>query len=141
MAWLKNNNMKNLFLVLIFSISLKLYSQNAIVGKAYKAEISASCKEMNDGGCMIYNYCILEFEKNIVKVSYSTEASCTPKERENTYNNNVSQKTEYTYTIKNNVVTIKNFYSYGKLIIKQKKLIGQKEMNDNEFSKLEFLLQ
>ena len=70
--------MKNLFLVVIISISLKLYSQNTLVGKKYKAEISASCKEMNDGGCMIYNYCILEFEKSIVKVSYSTEASCTP---------------------------------------------------------------
>ena len=133
--------MKNLFLVVIISISLKLYSQNTLVGKKYKAEISASCKEMNDGGCMIYNYCILEFEKSIVKVSYSTEASCTPKERENIYTNNVSQKIEYNYTIKDNIVTIKKFNPYGKLTISQKKIIGQKEMNKNEFSKLEFLLQ
>ena len=117
-------------------------SQNTLAGKTYKAEVSASCEKFkNGGGCMIYDYCILEFEKNIVKVSYSTEASCTPKERENTYNNNVSQKTEYNYTIKNNVLNIKNFNTYGKLTIKQKKLIGRKEMNENEFSKLEFLLQ
>ena len=70
--------MKHFFLIVLLCISLKLYSQNAIIRKTYKAEISASCKEMNNGGCMIYNYCILEFEKSIVKVSYSTEASCTP---------------------------------------------------------------
>lgn len=134
--------MKNLFLVVIFCGSLNLYSQSTLVGKKYKAEIRASCEKFkNGGGCMIYDYCVLEFNKNIVKVSYITKAYCTPKEMENDYKNNVSQKTAYNYTIKDNVVTIKNFNTYGKLIINQKKLIGQKESNRNEFSKLEFLLQ
>ena len=137
--------MSNTFLILItffLFFNAHVSAQSDLIGKKYKAEIRTSCEKFkNGGGCMIYNYCILEFNKNIVKVSHSTEASCTPKERENTYNNNVSQKTEYNYTIKNNVLNIKNFNTYGKLTIKQKKLIGRKEMNKTEFFKLEFLLQ
>ena len=114
-------------------------SQNTLAGKTYKAEVSASCEKFkNGGGCMIYDYCILDFKKNIVNVSYSTKASCTPKEIENNYKINQSEKMQYGYTIKNNIVNIKNFNTYGKLFINQKKLIGRKEMNENEFSKLEF---
>ncbi|WP_309609367.1 hypothetical protein [Flavobacterium sp.] len=134
--------LKKITTLVYLMLCISCISQNTLADKKYKAEVSASCEKFkNGGGCMIYNFCILEFEKNIVKVSYITKAYCTPKEMENDYKNNVLQKTEYNYTIKNNVVNIKNFNTYGKLTIKQKKLIGQKEMNDNEFSKLEFLLQ
>ena len=64
-----------MFAKLIHTAALVLLSYIAdaqinFIGKIYKAQISASCKLMNDGGCIIYTYRVLTFSKDSVLVSY-----------------------------------------------------------------------
>ena len=77
-------------IITLLLISINLFSQteqNNYSGKFYVAEISASCKKMVNGGCMIYSYCVMKFDKDSVEVSYPTKASCSPSEVEKNYNN------------------------------------------------------
>ena len=92
-------NLFKISIIFIFFFNASSNGQSQLTGRMYKAEISASCKEMSDGGCMIYSYCILEFKKNIVTVSYSTKAYCSPEEKEGNYNRNHSEKMQYGYSI------------------------------------------
>ncbi|WP_309608044.1 hypothetical protein [Flavobacterium sp.] len=135
--------MKHIFLVVIFFATIQLYSQKQIIGKIYKAQISASCKEFNDGGgCMDYRYCTLQFKKKTVMISYQNESHCTPHNKDDNDNNlNDDLNKKYFWTVQNKIISIKGFNDYGKFIIKNKKLIGKKEMNYNEYVKLEFKQQ
>jgi hypothetical protein len=123
-------------LVFTFFFAISIKAQTKIIGKKYTAQVGASCKELTDGGCMIYSYCHLEFEKDSVLVLHTFKEYCTPKRDEN--RNQAAQKTKYRYTFKNNIIIIKNFNSYGKLTLAGKKLIGRIEMNYKEFVALVF---
>ncbi len=124
-------------LLSLFFVTIQLYSQKQVIGKTYNAQVSASCKEMNDGGgCMDYTYCEIKFEKDSALVSYTSREYCTPKSDKR--NNDISEKIKYYYTIKKDIITIKNFNQYGKLSYFGNKLIGKKEMNYNEFIPLVF---
>ncbi len=131
--------MKHLFLITILFITLNLYSQNQIIGKTYKSQVSASCKEFdNGGGCMSYTYCTLHFLKQIVWVSYQYESLCSVQSEDSSNKTNEKLKTKYFYKIKNNIISTKGFDTYGKLTLVGKKLIGKKEINYKEYINLEF---
>ena len=126
-----------ILLLSIFGFT-NLIAQNKIIGKTYIAEVGASCKQMDNGGCMIYFYCSFKFEKDSVLVSNFTKVSCTPTEKESFYNTILPVKVKYSYKIKNNVITIKNFTAYGKLKYYLGDIIGRIEMNYKEYEKLIF---
>ena len=52
-----------LLIILAFVPSmLGITTQNDPTGKNFKALVGQSCREMTDGGCMIYTYRILNFK-------------------------------------------------------------------------------
>jgi hypothetical protein len=86
---------------------------------------------------MIYIYCTLKFDKNYVTVFYDSETYSNGNYvEENSKNTGIGK--EYKWTQQHNVITIKNFNDYGKLKIVDENLIGRKEMNYNEYKKIEF---
>ncbi|MES2592819.1 MAG: hypothetical protein V4608_13125 [Bacteroidota bacterium] len=111
-------------------------TQNDIIGKTFKAKEGATCKEFNDGGCMIYTYLLLNFNKDSVVVSYKVVANCSPKEREYGYTHMYDRLTKtYKWTMSNNIVDIEGFIEHGKLTLTDSKLISKKnvfiEVNPN----------
>lgn len=95
-------------------------------GKTYEALTGQACKEMTDGGCMIYTYCLLHFKKDSVTVTYRINAACTPKEKEKNYNHlydNLSKT--YKWRMAKNVITITGFDDFGPLSLEDSKLTGE----------------
>lgn len=119
--------MQKLTLVLLVSFILKMNAQSKIIGKTYKTIIGMTCKDFNNGGCMIYRYCVLFFEKDSVTINYKVVPNCSPKWRDSLYTkqNHLFQK--YSWRIHKNKIIINNFDEYGKLQIKGRKLIGKQE--------------
>ena len=115
------------FGIINFSYS---FAQVNLNESSYKTLIGTACKEMIDGGCIIKTYCTLSFKKNIVNISYSAEADCTPKEREIFYEKNANKynKSEL-WSEKNSIINIENFNDYGDFIFTKNSLIGKKEVN------------
>jgi hypothetical protein len=96
------------------------------IGKTYKALINETCKEMSDGGCMIYTYQILNFSQDSVAVSYQVIASCSPKERESSYNRMYNNSIKnYKWSANNDSITIEGLNDYGKLQFQNSILIGE----------------
>lgn len=90
----------NICLLVFTLLAWDGYAQDSPVGKRFVAQTGASCKEMTDGGCMIYTYCVLAFETDSVAVYYNVEASCTPQSREANYRRNgANNKTYYTWSL------------------------------------------
>ncbi|HEX8015617.1 MAG TPA: hypothetical protein VF465_10325 [Flavobacterium sp.] len=59
--------MKQVFAIIFsFFLFINGYGQMKFANKTYVVEMGATCKDMTDGGCMIYTYRILEF-KNTYK--------------------------------------------------------------------------
>jgi hypothetical protein len=113
--------------------------QTKLAGKTYVAEIGATCKDMTDGGCMIFTYRILEFKQDSVTISYRVKASCTPKERENGYEHMYDNLTKiYKWKINKDILIIENCKEFGKLKIQKSKLIGQ---DDDWMTAIEFIKQ
>jgi hypothetical protein len=69
-------------------------ADSCFIGKTYKAQIGISCKEKFDGGCTIYSYCVLKFDKDSVAVSHPVKAYCTPDSTNKMYEqrNNIFKK-------------------------------------------------
>ncbi len=100
--------------------------QNDLTGKSYKALVGESCKEMTNGGCMIYTYRILNFQTDSVIVSYQVMAYCSQKELENNYAHLYDNLTEtYKWTASNDTITINGLDDYGKLTLQNSNLIGE----------------
>lgn len=128
--------MKNLTLIItILLININLFSQTAqnnYSGKFYVAEISASCKKMVNGGCMIYSYCVMTFDKDSVEVSYPTKASCSPSEVEKNYNNNNSNLIKkYKWIIRSDKLDIKGFEDLNKYSFSEKNVDFVKNLYTN----------
>lgn len=101
-----------------------------ITGKTYQAEVQATCKTMKDGGCMIYTYCVLSFEKDQVAISTYVKASCTAKEKEAGYESrNGKDFRQYKWHTKNNIVYIEGFEDYGAFTYKEETLVASKDVN------------
>ena len=114
------------FLIAFLQPMLGIHVQNDPIGKKFKALVGETCKEMTNGGCMIYTYRIFHFKTDSVVVSYQVIAQCTPKEIENNYNHmydNLSKT--YSWTANNDTLFINGMDDYGKLIIQNSKLIGE----------------
>jgi len=126
--------MKKLTLIITFLlININLFSQtvqNNYSGKFYVAEISASCEKMVNGGCMIYSYCVMKFDKDSVEVSYPTKASCSPSEVEKNYNNiNIIKK--YKWIIRSDKLDIKGFEDLNKYSFSEKNVDFVKNLYTN----------
>ena len=115
-----------LLIILAFVQSiLGINIQNAPTGKNFKALVNESCKELTDGGCMVYTYRILNFKTDSVVVSYQVMAYCSPKERENNFSNIYDNFTKtYSWSVSKDTLTINGLDDYGKLIFQNSKLIG-----------------
>jgi hypothetical protein len=109
------------------------------VGKTYKTLVGKTCRDMADGGCMIYSYMVLNFGHDSATVSYQGIASCSPKEREDNYKEMYkNQIKKYKWTVQNDTLTIEGFDTYGKFLFQDSVLIGRdKYKNQN----IEFLEQ
>jgi hypothetical protein len=119
-----------LSIILVFVLSmLGLKVQNDLTGKNFKALVGETCKDMTDGGCMIYTYRILNFKTDSVVVSYQVMAYCSPKERENNYSNIYDNfiKT-YSWSVNSDTLTINGLDDYGKLTIQNSKLVGEDKL-------------
>lgn len=140
-----SNPMKHLFpkLIALFAFltcfSIASNAQNKVIGKTYTAKYSEICKDRTDGGCMIYTWRVLAFEKDSVVVSYRTEAHCTPKEIEQNYEHMYDELVKsYKWTAKNNTITIQEFNEYGDFTFQNNKLTGKQKSTNDEWVPVEF---
>ena len=112
-------------LTLMLFCSFTVSAQDNILGKTYKAQIGESCRKTTEGGCMVYTFRVLEFEKDSVIITYKVKASCEPKERENGLEKMYDRLIEkYKWSITDRIINIQGFNEYGKLSIEAEKLIG-----------------
>jgi len=130
--------------LILFSLSIVIMQSSeagnpaSIAGKTYSAEISASCKAMSDGMCMLYTYCILDFKKDSVNMYYITKASCTNKSKEAGYANNTKEKlVSYKWKMNENTLIIEGFEAFAPFTLKGNRLTGTKEVNHKK-EELEF---
>jgi hypothetical protein len=121
----------------LFIVDTSAIAQNNYAGKYYVTQISASCKSMTQGGCMIYNHCILKFDIDSVEVSYPTKAVCTPIEFENIYNSENILSKRYKWTVVSEKLVINGFEDFKKYSFKEenenyiKTLYPQATINKN----------
>jgi hypothetical protein len=115
-----------LLIILAFVQSmLGINIQNDPTGKNFKALVNESCRDLTDGGCMVYTYRILNFKTDSVVVSYQGMTYCSPKERENNFSNIYDNFTKtYSWSVSKDTLTINGLDDYGKLIFQNSKLIG-----------------
>jgi hypothetical protein len=112
------------------------------VGRTYKALVGETCKEMTDGGCMIYTYQVLNFGHDSVTVSYQAIPSCSPKEREENYKEMYkNQIKKYKWTVQNDTLAIEGFDIYGKFFFQDSVLIGRDKYKNQNIEFLEQLKQ
>ncbi len=121
--------MKRVVLILVcsFLCCFPTKAQNLLVGKTYTALVNESCHKMTGGGCMVYTYRKLQFEKDSVIVSYKIKASCVPKEREKMFEEppRKPQIEKYGWSIQEGKVHIQGFDEYGVLFFRGENLFGQ----------------
>ena len=86
-------------------------AQQAFIGKKYLAKINETCKMMQDGGCVLYYYCSLTFDKDSVTVSNFTRMSCSPKEREARYIFKSNDR-RFQWTVNNDFIIIEKWKDY-----------------------------
>jgi|GEM_PF-3649570 len=119
--------MKKLFIALLLFFSFITQGQK-ISGKTYIAQTGSSCKEFfNGGGCEMKYYCYLEFKRNFVNVYYSTIFTCSPKEKESTYDNSLSEKKKCKWIKQGKTILIDGFDDYDMLKIVDGTLLGIKK--------------
>lgn len=129
-------SIKVLFILALVPFFEQENVQNNPTGKNFKALVNETCKEMTDGGCMVYTYRILHFKTDSVTVSYQVIAYCSPKERENNYSNIYENFTKkYSWSVSKDTLTIYGLDDYGKLIFHNSKLYGS---DKNTKRKIEF---
>lgn len=93
--------------------------------KKFKGLESASCRELTNGGCMVYTYRILDFRADSVVISYEVIPNCTPSELDKNYANLYKDLTStYAWSLHNDTVTIEGFENYGRLFLYQSTLYG-----------------
>jgi len=130
--------------ILIFFLMTDYNNANAQpdpTGKTYTGRVSEVCKKMAGGGCVIYTFCVLQFEKESVDIYYYMKAFCTPKEREKKYDESfIKDKKTYSWTLKAGKIIISGFDDYGAFEQKKDKLVGQTKKYD-EVEELDFVEQ
>jgi hypothetical protein len=105
---------------------LGLTIQNDPTGKNFKALVGQSCREMTDGGCMIYTYRILNFRSDSVEVSYQVKTYCLPNERQNNDNHTHDNLIKtYKWSVCKDSLSIHGLDDYDRLIFQNSTLIGE----------------
>jgi hypothetical protein len=127
--------MYNYFFYLLFTFCfIKVNAQSSPEGKTYKKTLSSVCEKMEGGGCNIDTCQVMEFAKDKVSIYKLVKASCTPKEREENYNNKAEPLKAVRYwSIKNNKIFIEIYDEYGKMELKNDKIIAKKGNEITEF--------
>lgn len=113
--------------LLLFAIAFSGFHASAqeLAGKTFVAGNGATCKEMSDGGCMIYYYRVLEFSADSVRVSHRTDANCTHPEREAMYEHLHDKLTKsYKWTASDGIVTLEHCPEFEHLSLKDGYLMG-----------------
>jgi hypothetical protein len=96
-----------------------------LIGKSFKALVGETCKDMIDGGCMIYTYEWLTFHQDSVTISYEVKAYCTPVEREKNYTNLYSDLSKnYNWSLKHDTIRIHGNSDFNELIIRDSLIFG-----------------
>jgi hypothetical protein len=113
-------------LILVFSLSA-LPAQTSPENKLYKALVGTTCKDMIDGGCMLYSYRLLDFSKDSVRVTYDVTATCTSKEREKGYKHIYDNLNKtYKWHLSDQFIVIEGFDEYGTFRLLDSTLIAEK---------------
>lgn len=141
--------MKRYILIGLLFLQFNVYAQNLRVnnshgpnGKTYKALVGETCKDMTDGGCMIYNYEVLNFGHDSVTLTYQAIAYCWPKELENNYNEMYKFLfKKYKWMVQNDTLTIEGFDTYGKFLFQDSVLIGKDKLKSKNIEFLEQVKQ
>ena len=113
--------------ILLLLVS-NLFSQHSLVVKTFVAQVSWSCIETADGGCVIYGYCKLEFEKDSVSISEMSRSYCTPKDNRSNLPIRFKKIGKYNWNVKNDSVHIIDFNKYGIFKIKQNILTSKDDL-------------
>ena len=131
---MKRHLLSSVLILLFFLSFTNINAQLSPEGKTYKAHLSSVCKKMEGGGCNVDTYQVMEFIKDKVIIYRLVKASCTPKEREDSYNNK-EEPIKYTryWSVKDNKLFIEKYDEYGKMEIKDAKIIAKKETSVTEF--------
>ena len=104
--------LKAKFLIAFLLATFLTKAQN----KIYVAENGISCKETENGGCTIYNYCAYKYERDYVLVSYPTIKCCNEKGMPLVYTlSSTKPIKKYRWTTLKQTVKIKGFAKYNKL--------------------------
>jgi hypothetical protein len=130
------NEMKNSISICFLLLSISLNAQLYLIGKKYTAHTGTSCKLYNDGGCDIYYYKDLEFEKDSVIVTNRINFLYVRNGSE-TKNKSIEKK-KYKWSIRKNIIFIKNYNDFDKLRLINKIIIGHIISSDNESRKIIF---
>lgn len=126
----------NRFCLFLFFLFMAIDQNQAqtptsLIGKTYAAQIGSSCKAKSEGMCMIYTYCVMEFQESHVRVYYTTKASCTDKSMEAAYTHSSHLDYRvYTWELKNEQLIVKDFEEYAPFSFQKNQLTGTKKVND-----------
>jgi len=121
------------YLFLVF-FAVTLNAQSSPEGKTYKAHLNSVCKKMEGGGCTVDTYQVMEFSEKKVIIYRQVKASCTPADREESYNNKPEPVKYVRYwSIKNNKLFIEKYDEYGKMELNNEKIIAKKGSTVTEF--------
>ncbi len=113
------------FLLVLTSFSNTIRKNSELAGKSFKALVGQTCREMIDGGCMIYTYERLTFHEDSVRISYEVQAYCSPEEREKNYTNLYSDRTmTFNWHLKNDTVELLGNTNFKELIFQDSLLYG-----------------
>jgi hypothetical protein len=123
--------MKDIFILIlpvIFSVSAG--AQGPPEGKTFRALTGSSCKEMANGGCTVYTFCVIAFVKDSVSVAYEVGAHCTDSLKEAGYEQSMGKKGKmYAWELQKDVLIISGFNEYGPLRMGNDQLVGIKNHN------------
>jgi CarboxypepD_reg-like domain len=89
------------------------------IGKTFIAQTGISCAKSINGGCTIYSYCKLKFNKNFVEVSFPNKIFCSPDSMNKGYQQNATFSKKYKWYALNNWFIIKGFEEYKKYAFKE----------------------
>ena len=133
--------MKVIFISAFLICCVNSFAQYNPIGKTFSAQVSASCAETTTGGCMIYTYCNLSFEPDSVTVFHNSEVYCSSSDSAKSFHKTgYNSKKKYFWKMKNDLIIIKGFTTYGSFKQHDTILAGKKDMN-GKWEELDFTLK
>jgi hypothetical protein len=117
-------HLPKIFLITLFAINnLITKSQSSVASKIYVAQMATSCKETLEGGCSIFYYCVLKYEKDSAIVTYPTLKYCYAKNQHVQFSQTTTKKPKkYKWLRRNNKLTVKGFVDFQKYTFIEKEV-------------------